>query len=209
MPLPPLPRITLDVEANPVVSEPGFLALHRPRLVARYPTGESSGVFQYDLLGRLALDAVVMAVHYRDRGERHVFFRSAVRPPVALRPIPPLHDGSLWELPAGLVDPGESPAQAAAREIEEELGFHVDASALRELGPWTFPAPGIIAEQHHYFHVEVDPATRRTPSEDGSPLERHAAIATISVREALAACAAGLVRDAKTELALRRLAEAG
>jgi ADP-ribose pyrophosphatase len=207
VPLPRLPRIHLEVVEQRHASEPGFLSLQRPRIVARYPGGAESEPFVYDLVRRRALDAVVMAAHFVRDGERHVYLRSAVRPPLALRPIPPLHDGALWELPAGLIDEGESPAEAAAREIEEELGLTVPASALRELGPWTFPAPGIIAEQHFYFHVEVDPKAQKSPSEDGSPLEREASVVALSLREAIGACATGQIRDAKTELALRRLAE--
>jgi ADP-ribose pyrophosphatase len=200
----------LDVVEDKGVSERGFLWIRRPRLVARYPNGRSSEPFVYDIVDRRALDAVVMCVHFRaPGGERHVFFRSAVRPPLALRAIPPAHDGSLWELPAGLVDPGETPVQAAAREIEEELGFRVEPAALRELGGWTFPAPGMIAEQHFFFHVEIDPSERRAPSEDGSALEREAHVEAIALSAALACCAEGSIRDAKTELALRRLAEIG
>ena len=126
-----------------------------------------------------------------------------------MRP-PPRPSGArrrLWELPAGLVEPGEEPAAAAAREIDEELGFTVAAASLRELGPWTFPAPGIIGERHLFFHVEVDPSSRGTPGEDGSALEAGAAIVAIPLADALEHCRRGAVPDAKTELGLRRLSE--
>jgi 8-oxo-dGTP pyrophosphatase MutT (NUDIX family) len=39
-----------------------------------------------------------------------------------------------WDLPGGVVEVGESPKLAAAREIEEELALHIDAGPL--LPPW-------------------------------------------------------------------------
>jgi len=33
----------------------------------------------------------------------------------------------VWELPGGLIDPGETPRQAAVRELEEESGCHARA----------------------------------------------------------------------------------
>jgi ADP-ribose pyrophosphatase len=186
----------------------GFLNLRRVDLVTRSDAGESRP-FAYDLVEREALDAVIMAAHFRTRGERHVFLRTGLRPPLALRTIPPTHDGRLWELPAGLIDPGESPREAAAREIAEELGFEVDPGALVELGAWVFPVPAMCAERHVFFHVEVDPDSRGTPTEDGSPLESGALVQAVAVSDALALCRAGAIRDAKTELGLRRLAEMG
>jgi ADP-ribose pyrophosphatase len=185
----------------------GFLNLRRLEVVARYPDGTESAPFRYDLATRAALDAVVIAAHFRGPNGPSVYLRSAVRPPCALREIPPLHDGSLWELPAGLIEPGEDPVETAARELEEELGFRVAPSAMRDLGGWTFPSPGVIGERHIFFAVEVDPAARGVPTEDGSALERAAGILAVPVEEALAHCRSGAIRDAKTELGLRRLAE--
>jgi ADP-ribose pyrophosphatase len=174
----------------------------------RYADGAESATFAYDLATRRALDAVVIAAYFQEGGVRHVYLRSAVRPPCAMRPIPPLHDGSLWELPAGLVEPGEDPAETAARELGEELGFSAEVDAMKPLGPWMFPAPGIIGERHVFFAVEVDPKTRAVPTEDGSALEQKAAILALPVDDVIAHCRSGAIRDSKTELVALRLKEA-
>jgi ADP-ribose pyrophosphatase len=239
-PLPPLPRIALRIARDRTAeSRPtgGFLNLQRLDLVATSPDGRESRPFHYDIATRASLDAAVMAAHYVERGVRHVYLRSAVRPALGLRtqPLPPWDGdpqaagaqgsgpldtfdhagaqgpgravGALWELPAGLIDEGETPAEAAARELEEELGFAVPASAMVALGPRVFPVPGFLAEAHYYFHVEVDPKARTTPSEDGSALEKDAVIVAVPIAEALEHCRSGDVCDAKTELLLRRLVE--
>jgi ADP-ribose pyrophosphatase len=183
------------------------LNVSRFDLVVRYPDGTESEAFQYDVADRRALDAAMIVAHFVSDGVRQVYLRSAVRPPCALRGADPAIDGNLWEVPAGLVEPGEDPAAAAARELGEELGFVAEVSEMRPLGPWMYPVPGMIAERSLYYSVEVDPAARSTPTEDGSPLERSASICAIPLSEALEHCRSGAIRDAKTELALRRLAD--
>ncbi len=42
-----------------------------------------------------------------------------------VRQFRPVIDAWTWELPAGAVDDGETPAEAAARELREETGFQV------------------------------------------------------------------------------------
>jgi ADP-ribose pyrophosphatase len=220
MSLPPLPRIAIRVVEEPRSPDPtrGFLRLRRQVLVARYPDGAESEPFTYDAVDRAALDAVIIAAHYRDAaGTKHVFLRSAVRPPLLLRapevrPIPEKDTlGALWELPAGLVEPSERSVdglrRCAARELREEIGFEVDAARVAPLGPSTFPAPGMVGERQFFFHVEVDPATRGAPTEDGSALERGGVVVAVPLDEALSLVRSGAIEDAKSEIALRRLAE--
>jgi ADP-ribose pyrophosphatase len=217
--LPPLPKHVLElVEERPSRDDPGFLSLRRLVFRVRFPDGSESAPFHYDAVGRSRLDAVVIAAHYRDAdGGRRVFLRSCVRPPLFVRPMEarpvPEKDtlGALWELPAGLVEDDErSPEglrRCAARELLEEIGFAVPPAALLPLGPSTFPAPGMIGERHFFFHVEVDPARRVVPTEDGSALERDALVVAAPLAEAIALARTGAIEDAKTELGLRRLAE--
>jgi ADP-ribose pyrophosphatase len=208
LPAPPPIRVAVASDrSNEARATGGFLNLRRLVLVAHYPDGSESVPFPYDVATREALDAVVIAAFYFEAGIRHVFLRSAVRPPCAFRSVPPSHAGNLWELPAGLIEAGEDPAETAARELGEELGFSAEATAMQPLGEWTFPAPGVIGERHIFFAVEVDPRARSTPTEDGSALEHAAAIVALPVTDAIQHCRAGEIRDAKTELALRRLAE--
>jgi ADP-ribose pyrophosphatase len=56
---------------------------------------------------------------------------------------------STLELPAGLIDPGETPAQAAARELAEEAGL---AGDLREIAA-AYVSPGFTDERVHLFEA--------------------------------------------------------
>lgn len=194
--------------------EPGFLQLRRARFVASLEQ-QDTAPFAYDHVERLAIDAVVIAAHFEQDGERNVYLRSSVRPPIALRPDETVSlDAALvclWELPAGLIEPDESSPEGiprcAARELEEELGFTCSPAVFRELGPRVYPLPAMIGEFQYFFEVEVSPELRRNPSLDGSPLEQNGEIQAVSLSLALQWCREGRIPDGKTELGLRRLAE--
>lgn len=219
--LPPFPELLLSIEEDRTSEarcDEGFVKLRRRRLRMTFPDGQTSAPFAYDEAYREALDAVAIAAYFRLQGRNYVYLRSAFRPPVALRPreVWPTpeygHLGHLWELPAGLVEPDErSPEglrRCAARELEEELGFKVELSSLWQLGSSLFPTPSLIAERIFFFAVQVEPNTRGEPTLDGSALEQHAAIAALPLDGALKAINSGLIEDMKTEVGIRRLAEA-
>lgn len=213
-----LPKIGLEVtgDSSPP-APPGFLRLRRRRLVAHYPDGSVSPEFVYDEVERRAIDAVIIAAHFERQGRPWVYLRSAVRPPLCFRdparsPVPEAGTGGLWELPAGLIEPGEQGpsgvVEAARRELEEELGFALPASRFRALGAPVLPAAGFIAERHFFVSVAVDPTERGEPSLDGSALERFGRVVALPLAQGLALCESGRIEDAKTELGLRRLADA-
>ena len=55
---------------------------------------------------------------------------------------------SLWELPAGRLDPGETPLKAARRELREETGYR--AKNWKKLVSF-YPSPGFLAERMTIF----------------------------------------------------------
>jgi ADP-ribose pyrophosphatase len=97
----------------------------------------------------------------------------------------------LVELPAGKLDPGESPAECAARELQEETGWH--PGEISALGSF-FTTPGFSDEVIHAFV-----GTRLSQSADHTPDPDEAIeIVTMTVAEALEACRDGSIRDSKT-----------
>jgi len=79
--------------------------------------------------------AVMMAVHDR---QRILLVRQFRLPAKAY----------LWELPAGRLDPGEKPLQAAKRELVEETGFR--AARWKKLISF-YPSPGYVGEKMTIF----------------------------------------------------------
>ena len=55
-----------------------------------------------------------------------------------------------WELPGGKIDPGESAAEAAARELHEEVGVEVDSLVPWRVYEYVFPTKHL---RLHWFHV--------------------------------------------------------
>jgi ADP-ribose pyrophosphatase len=69
----------------------------------------------------------------------------------------------LWELPAGRLDPGEKPLEAARRELREETGYQ--ARRWKKLISF-YPSPGYVSEKMTIFLATQLTAGEATPMED-------------------------------------------
>lgn len=172
-----------------------FLTLKRFRVTL------DSQVGGYDMVSRTLQDAAVIVPFFDQQGLRQVVLRAQARMPLVVQGV----TTSLWEVPAGLIEQGESPLQAAERELFEELG--TPTLRIAPLGSFAYPLPAVIAERQYFFCAEVAPPPWPPPKGDGSIFEAGARFHTLPLDEALAACRSGQITDAKTELVLRRLAE--
>ena len=62
---------------------------------------------------------------------------------------------NIEEFPCGMVEKGESPHEAALRELEEETGIRVELKCLQYLGA-TNPNPAFMTNRMHYFYLNLD-----------------------------------------------------
>ena len=91
----------------------------------------------------------------------------AGRIPIVRQYRPAIEDFS-WELPAGLVDDGEDPAQGCQRELFEETGF--PARVVHRLGE-TSPCTGRLSNRIHSFFVETAARAKSFEPEPGITLK--------------------------------------
>jgi ADP-ribose pyrophosphatase len=96
----------------------------------------------------------------------------------------------LWELPAGKVDPGEKPLQAAKRELAEETGYK--ARTWTKLASF-WASPGFVQERMTIYLATDLTAGAATPMDDERIEARW--FTRKEVREMIAAAK---IEDAKT-----------
>jgi ADP-ribose pyrophosphatase len=97
---------------------------------------------------------------------------------------------SLWELPAGRLDPGESPLKAAKRELKEETGYQ--AKKWKKLVMF-FPSPGFLAERMTIFL-----AKNLTEGEQSTMEDERIEIRWFRPKEVEKMLLEGKITDAKT-----------
>ena len=100
----------------------------------------------------------------------------------------------IWELAAGSLKAGENPAEAAARECEEETGW-VPAD-VEPVGRF-YPTPGYCDEVMHFFRLTG--LARRTGGEAAMPDEdEDLEVRSFTVEELKRMLRGGEIQDLKT-----------
>jgi ADP-ribose pyrophosphatase len=101
---------------------------------------------------------------------------------------------TLLELPAGTLEPGEDPREAALRELEEETGYR--AESMQPLHSF-WMSPGILQERMHLFVAQglTRGVSRLEAGEQIEPL-------IVSWPEVLELIRSGSIQDAKTLVGL-------
>ena len=88
--------------------------------------------------------AILALLRNGDGGDDEMLLVTQFRPPVNRKTV---------ELPAGLIDAGESAEQAALRELREETGY---VGTIASCSPTLCMSPGLTDESVQLVVVEVD-----------------------------------------------------
>ncbi len=103
----------------------------------------------------------------------------------------------LLELPAGKIDPGETPESTAVRELTEEVGY--TPGELLKLGEF-YTTPGFCTEKLHLFLArDLKPANEPGDADEEIQVER------FSLAEVKDLLNSGRITDAKTIIGIQSL----
>lgn len=126
--------------------------------------------------------AVILAVH-----KKNILLVRQYRLPA---------EKSLWELPAGKVDEGETPMAAAKRELAEETGYTAENWSL--LASF-YASPGFVNERMHVYLATDLIKGKATPMDD-----ERIEMAWFKRKEVALLIQNGKIEDAKTLIGFYR-----
>jgi ADP-ribose pyrophosphatase len=101
----------------------------------------------------------------------------------------------LIEIPAGKIEKGETPEEAAMREMDEEIGYSGELTSLFQC----YLAPGYVTEKMHFFlATNLKISKKRHPLDEDEEIR----IKRIKLNSALEKCLSGKILDCKTIAAI-------
>jgi ADP-ribose pyrophosphatase len=107
----------------------------------------------------------------------------------------------LLEIPAGKIEVGETPAECAAREVEQEIGFR--PGRIQRLAEF-YSTPGFCEERLYvYLATELEQATQNLDHDE------FVEVIYLPLGEAVAMVERGEIEDSKTIIALLLAARKG
>lgn len=104
-----------------------------------------------------------------------------------------------WETPMGFIDAGESPEQAAVRELFEETGLVAEPARVVSLGMMS-PVPSIVRARVRLYAVEASGEDSGRPAAEVG----HGRFAWIPAEEAMALADRGEIVESCTLVSLYR-----
>lgn len=213
------------VEDNTKTSkcDEGFLRVKRLKLKNLYTNGTESAAYPCDIVERRQVDAVAIVLYEvvdtAETGKKvvRVLLRKGIRAPVYLRQHDDLNGrdepiySSVYEIVAGVLedqDRGyEGVDRRAVEEAREEAGMDIGPDAVASLGGSFFPSPGITPEKVYLASCRANLENRGEAVGDGSVMEEGASVEILDLKTAIKMCRDGEIQDAKTEIALLRMAD--
>ncbi len=163
---------------NKLIHKGALIELHKERV--EFPNGDHT---YFDIVKHPG-GAVIAAINERDELCLLKQWRHAIQT-------------SIWELPAGCLEPGEPPMETAKRELEEEAG--VVAEQWRDLGK-ICSSPG-FSNEILYLYEARGISTGTLNLDDAEQLEAH----WLPLERVFEMCRDGSIIDAKTLALLLRL----
>lgn len=118
------------------------------------------------------------------------------------KPNSPRDDGWLLEIPAGTVEPGESPEDTVRREVKEEIGY--DLREVKHISTF-YLSPGGASEQILLYYAKVSPKDQKNRGGGVVSEGEDIKVMLVKVDDAVKKIETGELRDAKSIIALQWL----
>jgi hypothetical protein len=207
--------IDLDVR-DFQIQEHKFLGLGTAQVENCYQNGRKSKPYPVEfVVKKVGCDSVAILLFFIDGGKIYVGLIETVKPVLYMRSRLPLpkNDMKRYVSFTGIIAGGlenldgegnSAINRRAAEEVMQEGGFSIRAEDLIDLGHY-FTSPGYAVEKMYVRAYELKEFTHEQIKGDGTSFEEGMQIKFKSIHEVMRMLDDGLIEDAKTEIALRRL----